>query len=239
MFGFFRKTKKNTPDKKSPKKSPKNNDKIEENDLVKDLPISEEEFNKLMKESSNLIKEISISEEEKKKIMDEMEQYEKENEKITKRISKNNENWDDEELLKELEKLIEEEEKKEGKKQKRGGYKLKKPKKMRGGTNFKDFFLAKIANKSPKLQILLIKYYNSNAHLFINRDLNKLLADSEYYNNRLKNIVDIDDKTLKYFYTCILFLVKSIIEFKNNNSRTKSISAGYTKKINKNKYRKT
>jgi hypothetical protein len=216
MFGFFRKTKKNTPDKKSPQ-------------------VDEEEID-------DLIKDLSISEEEKKKIMDEMEEYEKENEKINKKINKKmsetNEKWDDEELLKELEKLIEEEEEqkeqKEDKKQKKGGYKIKK-RKLKGGANFKEFFEVKISSSSPKLQGLFMKYYHSYAHLFVNRDINKLISDREYYINRVKN--NINDKRLKYFYISILFLVKSIIEFKNSNSRTKSMSAGYTRKINK--YRKT
>jgi len=213
MFGFFRKTKKNTPDKKSPK-------------------IDDEEID-------DLIKDLSISEEEQKKIMDEMEEYEKENEKINKKMSKMNEKWDDEELLKELEKLIEEEEQKEQKEdknQKKGGYKIKK-RKLKGGANFKEFFEVKISSSSPKLQGLFMKYYDSYAHLFVNRDINKLISDREYYTNRVKN--NINDKRLKYFYISILFLVKSIIEFKNSNSRTKSMSAGYTRKINKNKYRKT
>jgi cupin superfamily acireductone dioxygenase involved in methionine salvage len=204
MFGFFRRTKKNTPDKKSQK-------------------VDDEEID-------DLIKDLSISEEEQKKIMDEMEQYEKENEKMNKKMSKKNEKWDDEELLKELEKLIEEEEKKE----KKGGYKIKK-RKMKGGANFKEFFEVKISSSSPKLQGLFMKYYESYAHLFVNRDINKLISDREYYTNRVKN--NINDKRLKYFYISILFLVKSIIEFKNSNSRTKSMSAGYTRKINK--YRKT
>jgi len=212
MFGFFRKTKKNTPDKKSPK-------------------IDDEEID-------DLIKDLSISEEEKKKILDEMEQYEKENEKMSKKLSKNNEKWDDEELLKELEKLIEEEEQeqkeKEDKNQKKGGYKIKK-RKLKGGANFKEFFEVKISSSSPKLQGLFMKYYDSYAHLFVNRDINKLISDREYYTIRVKN--NINDKRLKYFYISILFLVKSIIEFKNSNSRTKSMSAGYTRKINK--YRKT
>jgi hypothetical protein len=232
MFGFFRKTKKNTPDKKSPKV-----DDEEIDELNKDLPISDEELKKIMKETSDLIKDLSISEEEKKKIMDEMEKYEKENEKenekMSKKLNKNNEDFDDEELLKELEKLIEEEEK-ENKKQKKGGYKIKK-RKMKGGANFKEFFEVKISSSSPKLQGLFMKYYNSYAHLFINRDLNKLISDREYYTIRVKN--NINDKRLKYFYISILFLVKSIIEFKNSNSKTKSMSAGYTKKTNK--HRKT
>jgi len=203
MFGFFRKTKKNTPDKKSPH-------------------VDHEEID-------DLIKDLSISEEEQKKIMDEMEEYEKENEKM----SKKNEKWDDEELLKELEKLIEEEEK-EDKKQKKGGYKIKK-RKMKGGANFKEFFEVKISGSTPKLQGLFMKYYESYAHLFVNRDINKLISDREYYTNRVKN--NINDKRLKYFYISILFLVKSIIEFKNSHSRTKSMSAGYTRKVNK--YRKT
>jgi len=209
MFGLFRKTKKNTPDKKSPH-------------------VEHEEID-------DLIKDLSISQEEQKKIMDEMEEYEKENEKINKKMSKMNEKWNDEELLKELEKLIEEEEK-EDKPQKRGGYKIKK-RKMKGGANFKEFFEVKISSSSPKLQGLFMKYYESYAHLFVNRDINKLISDREYYTNRVKN--NINDKRLKYFYISILFLVKSIIEFKNSNSRTKSMSAGYTRKLNKNKHRKT